>query len=63
VNGYTVVGIGDGYVELWDGMTKIDPSVPQAATMTCPVESSSRFEINDKVDIVIVLRERPEKKT
>jgi hypothetical protein len=63
VNGYVVVGLGEGYVELWDGVTKIDPSVPQAATMLCPVESSASFEINDKVDIVIVLRERPEKKT
>ncbi len=60
---YKIVGVHDGGVEVWDGTSRVDLSSHGLglSTMLLPVETSSKFEVGDVVDIVVVLRERPEK--
>lgn len=60
---YRVVAVHDNAIEVWDGVSQIDTSTIGLgpATMTIPIERSSKFEIGDIVDLVVVLRERPEK--
>jgi hypothetical protein len=57
---YRVVAIHDNAVELWDGESKIEPNHPAPATMICPVGNPYAFQVDDVVDLVVVLRERPE---
>lgn len=58
---YTVVAVCEDGVEVWDGESKIGHPQNEPATMMLPVERSSKFEVGDIVDLVVVLRERPEK--
>lgn len=58
----TVVAIADDSVELWDGASFSEPRHRTKATVKCFVGRPHDFQVNDLVDIVIVLRERPEPK-
>lgn len=60
---YRITAVHDTSVEIWDGSSKIDESSPGLgpSTMTLPIEQSSKFQVDDIVDLVVVLRERPEK--
>lgn len=58
---YRVVSVNDRVLELWDGQSRIEPGHPTPALMTVTVQEGSRFEVGDIVDLVVVLRERPQR--
>lgn len=60
--GYKVVAVYPEAVELWDGESMRESGHHTPATMLCPVQNGSRFEVGDVVDLVVVLRERSPKK-
>lgn len=59
---YRVTEVHDDTIVVWDGESMVDRSTPGVgrSTMTLPIERTSVFEVGDIVDLVVVLRERPE---
>lgn len=60
---YIVVGITGNSVEIWDGTSYSEPKHNTRATMRTVVGEPHDFQVGDKVDLVVVLKERPEPKT
>jgi dTDP-glucose pyrophosphorylase len=62
---YTVMEVTDKAIVVWDGKTYIDKSNVSGrdeSTLTLPVGNPSRFQVNDKVSLIVMLDERPEQK-
>jgi len=56
---HRVLGVTDDSVELWDGFSYSEPKHGVKAKMTCYVGVGHDFQVDDLVDIIVVLRERP----
>ena len=59
---YTVTEVGDDFIRVWDGVSKVDkqPLVPH--TDQYFVGPGHAFLVGDEVRITISLKNRPEKK-